>query len=930
MNYYSRIVTILCLVCSPVFSFAQGQGEVYQFDTTWKVYAYNAEKTLGFSGGFNNPQFGLADLNNDGRQDLVVFEKGSIQIKTFLNYGTFGNPDYRYHPEYEKGFPEQNGLRTVTSYMKMEDLNCDNIADIVTRGLSGYSIYYGYYINSQLHFNYYKDLYYSPLYGSSEGFDLLTFPPAFWTSQNTGWSRVTSGSFPSVSPQTGSGMAMFNAHGLSSGSTALLVAKRLRISYNLGLEGKVSFWMYRDNQSLLGDSLSVYVGRNTTLTNAIYVNRVARCRTVNQPDTKASDGWYQYTFTIPPAMAGDTVYVIFKATSLAGNNIYLDNVRFISSSPYGDVNAYIDPGGDIPGIADVDNDGDMDFFSFYIGGVFINFYKNYRVEEGQPCDTLHVNLKDACWGKVAQAGSIVQALGVNCPSSQPVIPPAKTTHSGNTLCMLDIDGDGDMDYLNGGVSYSSVQLLINGKADYNYPIDTIIAQDTTWQSSGHIYNTPQFPAAFNIDVNQDGKKDILISPSGESSSENYSCIAYYKNTGTASAPAFTFQSDTFLVDQTIDMGSGSYPMLYDYDKDGRPDMFVGSDGFFQPNGTLRARLAYYKNTSTANAPSFTLQDNDFLGIDALDLQGVYPAVGDLDNDGKEDLVVGHSDGTISFYKNMAASASVQPQWQLTSAILKDNNNHNIDSSEYAAPLIYDIDKDGRKDLIIGGRKGQLAYYKNIGSTGQLSLQYQTSKLGDVHVDPWAFLSAYSVPFIGKIDNTGTEYLLVGSNSGRISRYIGFQNGNVTTPYQLIDTAYSSLNFNLGEYSGFRSAPAIADLDGDGKYEMVLGNFLGGVKIFKQVLAVNVNDVTNAGSAGIKIYPNPAKDIVYINWDRGFVSSPNVTVTISNIAGQKLITQSFKAESYVGGLPVSELSSGIYFCEVICGENRTVSKLIIVR
>jgi hypothetical protein len=279
---------------------------------------------------------------------------------------------------------------------------------------------------------------------------------------------------------------------------------------------------------------------------------------------------------------------------------------------------------------------------------------------------------------------------------------------------------------------------------------------------------------------------------------------------------------------------------------------------------------------------------------------------------------------------MAASATMQPQWQLTSAILKDNSNNNIDSSQYAAPLIYDIDKDGRKDLIIGGRKGQLAFYKNIGSTGQLSLQYQTSKLGDVHVDPWAFLSAYSVPFIGKIDNTGTEYLLVGSNSGRISRYIGFQNGNVTTPYQQIDTAYSSLNFNLGEYSGFRSAPAIADLDGDGKYEMVLGNFLGGVKIFKQVLTVDINDIANAGSAGVEIYPNPAKDIVYINWDRRFAASADVTVTVSNIAGQKLITQRFKAESYVGGLPVSQLSSGIYFCEVICGEKRTVSKLIIVR
>src|SRR5690606_10347677 len=92
---------------------ARAQQMVYRNDTSWKVFAYNQVKTLGFSGGFNNPQFGAGDLNNDGRIDLVVFEKGSKQIKTFINYGTAGNPDYRYRAQFEKFFPEENGQRSV-------------------------------------------------------------------------------------------------------------------------------------------------------------------------------------------------------------------------------------------------------------------------------------------------------------------------------------------------------------------------------------------------------------------------------------------------------------------------------------------------------------------------------------------------------------------------------------------------------------------------------------------------------------------------------------------------------------------------------------------------------------------------------------------------------------------------------------------------
>ncbi len=919
MMTFLRIVFCTALIAgSSVTSTAQQIK--YRPDTLWRAYDNsNKEKSLAFAGGFNNPQFGIGDLNNDGKQDLVIFEKGSVQIKTFLNFGTPGNPDYRYRPRYERNFPVRNGTRAVGSYMKMLDLNCDNVPDIVTRGTAGFSIYYGYYNNNELFFNYYKDLYYSPLTATPEGFESVTFPTNGWSvvnNNNLGWSRVTSGVSPAVTPRTGSGMAQFRANAMSAGSTALLISRNFRLSPNLKSEGKVSFWIYRDNAS-------------AAESNAVYLGGIARSRHINLPDTKPADGWYEYTFPIPFHVVGNTFHFIFQGTSRSGNNIYIDDIQFVTSNIFGDVNAYVDPGGDIPGIADVDNDGDYDFFSFYIGGGFISYYKNYQVEEGLPCDTIHINMKDGCWGKIYQGVTTVQTLGMSCNAFQPPVPPAKVTHTGNTMCMFDYDGDGDIDYLNGGVSFNSIQLLTHGRVEYGHPRDTVIAQDTTWQTSGFMYNSQQFPAAFYVDIDQDGKNDILISPSAELASENYRNIAYYKNTGTSTLPVFTYQHDTLLVEDVIDLGAGSFPMLYDYDKDGRLDLFVGGDGYFQSDGRLKARIAYYRNTTNGSARSFTLQTGDFLNIDALNMAGAYPAVGDLDNDGLDDLVVGHDNGTISFYRNMASSASVQPQWQLTELVLKDAAQNDIDSFRNAAPFIYDIDQDGKPDLLIGGQNGWIALYRNIGGNGQLALQHQTSRLGGVRADAWNFLQGYSAPYIGKIDNSGTEYLMIGSNSGRIMQYTGFQNGNITQPYQVVDSVFHDLNRILGEYSGFRSVPRFGDLDRDGTYEMVLGNILGGVTMFTQQDVTSASDISrNTGS--VKIHPNPSRDQVNIQWEQTFAGGNEVTVSLSNISGQRVMVQKFASAEFNAKLDISTLSPGMYFCEVVSATQRLVSKLVIVR
>lgn len=590
------------------------------------------------------------------------------------------------------------------------------------------------------------------------------------------------------------------------------------------------------------------------------------------------------------------------------------------------INAYVEPV-DIPAVIDIDKDGDLDFLAYYIGGGNINFYRNCQIEEGLPKDSIKLCVKDVCWGRAFQNYTRVQQLAYSCfqygTTCKGCGSENKTTHAGNALCFLDYDGDSDYDFFDGNVSFPDIQLLINGRANYSLSIDSIVSQDTLWSSNGVPMSVPIFPGAFWLDIDQDGDKDLLFSPH-QQNSENYKNIIYYKNMGSDAHPNFVYQSDTFLVQNMIDNGYASYPFFYDYNKDGKPDLFIGSDGYYQSNGTLRSRLSYFENTTTGSNKSFTLQSTDFLNLNSLNLKGTAPAIGDLDNDGKDELILGMTDGTVLLFNNNAASGSVQPVWVQASTKLKNNSGADIDVGNYAAPFIYDVDSDGKKDLVVGNQAGDLYYYHNIGTGSGIKLAYAAQNLGGVKIAEPGNIYNYSAPFIGKLDNTGKTYLLVGSQSGMLYRYDGLQGGNTTVPYTLVDSGYSKV------YAGPRSVPAIADIDTDGRYDMVVGNVLGGVKLFKQYFNVGIDNVEKGNNA-VKVYPNPAKDQLYISWDETFSSSDRqVEISLISVTGQRVSVTTVSGSRKNAELNIPDLPSGVYYCIIKSGVDQAVKPVSIVK
>ncbi len=85
-------------------------------------------------------------------------------------------------------------------------------------------------------------------------------------------------------------------------------------------------------------------------------------------------------------------------------------------------------------------------------------------------------------------------------------------------------------------------------------------------------------------------------------------------------------------------------------------------------------------------------------------------------------------GTILFIAMTLLSASgtaayADYQTNLNYAGRIQDSLGDIDVGEYSAPVVYDWDSDGKKDLIVGqrydhpteGRGGYVSYYKNVGT-----------------------------------------------------------------------------------------------------------------------------------------------------------------------------------------------------------------------
>jgi hypothetical protein len=467
---------------------------------------------------------------------------------------------------------------------------------------------------------------------------------------------------------------------------------------------------------------------------------------------------------------------------------------------------------------------------------------------------------------------------------------------------LDLDGDNDKDIVVGGISYNNLTMVTNGGTIHHA---NMIATDVAFPSNNGntaAVDLTLFPCAFYCDVNDDGVKDLIVSPNAPNASENFNSVIYYKNTGTNSFPVFQYQQSNLLQDNMIDVGEGAYPVFFDYDNDGLKDLFIGDYGYFgTPNFTHS--IAQFKNTGTVTNPKFQLITRDYANLGSLGIFNMVPAFGDLDGDGDADMVIGGYDGKLQYFQN-TAPAGATANFVLAAPNLTNSNHHAIDVGDFAVPQIVDIDNDGKNDLVIGGRNGKITYYHHAGSsTSTIPLMDSvTNFFGNVKVNQPGYVTGYSYPFVFK--QAGVTKLLVGTESGYLRLYTNID-GNLGGSFTLVDSTYENIN------EGSRTAPNGADINNDGYMDLIIGNYAGGVSYYKGVSSIiTVEEKTNLIQWNVDLFPNPANNTVTIKISNDINSS--YTLDLYDIMGQLITSQKINNGSK---LNTENLSQGVYICKV---------------
>ena len=528
-----------------------------------------------------------------------------------------------------------------------------------------------------------------------------------------------------------------------------------------------------------------------------------------------------------------------------------------------------------PAIEDIDDDGDLDILTFAALGSYVEYHKNLSMEKYGNCDSLDYQLADPCWGDFQQSsGSNLLILNITCPyKDEPLTQnrctdPAGSKHIGSSFLLIDMDGNGVKDLVLGDFDFPNLKLLINGGTPDSAHMTS---QDTTFPSKTRPVNLFSFPAASYLDINNDGKRDLVVSPFDPAlySSENFQGNWFYENTGADSVPDFQFMTGRLFQNEMIDVGSNSYPVLYDVDGDGHTDLLIGNYGYYDSSyyasgflhSVFSSRIAWYKNTGSSLNPSFRLENNDFAGISSLKMTGAFPACGDPDGDGDMDLILGSSDGTLVFLKNIAGTGN-SPVFDAPVF-----NYQDIDVGDFSAPQLFDLDGNGSLDLVIGEQKGNLNYFNNTGTPQNPQFSFVTDSLGKVNVTNYNLsYDGFSTPFFFR-DSFNSTGLFVGCEEGKIHYFTGIDN-NLSGKFVPADSLIGSIiNAPIPENSGWRTAVSVAYLSDPSKPDMIIGNFSGGLNyITHQTVPIVISslmDRPDAKNTAFRIYPNPADDLIHV-------------------------------------------------------------------
>lgn len=257
------------------------------------------------------------------------------------------------------------------------------------------------------------------------------------------------------------------------------------------------------------------------------------------------------------------------------------------------------------------------------------------------------------------------------------------------------------------------------------------------------------------------------------------------------------------------------PLVADFDGDGVPDLLVGQFG----GGKLRL----YRNLGTARAPRFEAFSWFQAGgrdatVPIACCVAFGPQLADLDGDGRVDLLTGSYPGEIYWFRRRANGTYAAPETLRSGA-------ERLNVGQSAALAVTDWDSDGDFDLVIGNIAGEVWLVTNSGTPRQPDFCERTrlaAANGPIHV------SSCAGPTVADWDGDQLADLLVGNTSGAVVWYRN--EGSRKSPRLAAGRTIiepwpgSSVTEEPPTRSAMRAKPCVADWNGDGRPDLLVGDF----------------------------------------------------------------------------------------------------------
>lgn len=588
---------------------------------------------------------------------------------------------------------------------------------------------------------------------------------------------------------------------------------------------------------------------------------------------------------------------------------------------------------DIPAIDDIDGDGDLDILTFSLVGSCVEYHQNQSMELYGHADSLGFKLKTDNWGLFTEnVNNNAVMFNDSCDKPDPQLQFApdgyvanpvhempdedgdgtypNLRHAGSTEATLDIDGDGDKDIFLGDVSFSNVTKLINGgNAQFALMNDI----DLNFPSYDQPVDIELFPGTYFVDINNDGKSDMVCATNSGLNGQNFTGVSLYYNTGGAPPYTFDFVTNNFIQGDMVDVGENGLPTLFDYNNDGLLDLVVANYGYYQSGGTYRGGLSLYKNIGTPTNPKFQFIDRDWGGLSAQNINFMSPTFGDIDGDGKPDMVCGDRTGNLHYFKNIASTNDTVIFNLVTSAL------STIDVGGYSSPQLFDLNKDGLLDLIVGEKNGNLNYFPNTGTANNFIFATlpANDNLGDIDViDQTVSNFGYSMPCF--FDSAGVTHAVVGCQRGTLFHYTNVDN-NLSGAFTLQDSTFTGFA-RMGTYS----APTLADINNDGYIDAVIGVSTGGISLYLgQNPLVSVNEAI--APSDINLFPNPAQGWVNITNTKVNIHEKWM-LTLYDLTGRIILIENVTGTNHQ--LNTSNLNKGIYLVTIQNAKGIATKRLIV--